>query len=97
MGIFFNPVKINIGELKVLKRVIEEMPQKVTKVLLLTRGGNFNKSPESAEMRKCLQQYEMQQVDIEISNPTVDDLFALFNETKDFDFDCIVGIGGGVY
>lgn len=95
MGIFFNPVKINIGELKILKRVIEEIPQKVTKVLLLTRGGNFNKSPESAEVRKCLQQYEMQQVDIEISNPTVDDLFALFNETKVFDFDCIVGIGGG--
>ncbi|WP_431030316.1 phosphonoacetaldehyde reductase [Lysinibacillus sp. LZ02] len=95
MGTFFNPVTIHVEKLTVLQQVLDKMPLKAAKVLLLTRGGNFNDSSESAELKSCLQHYEVQQVDIEISNPTVDDLFALFNQTKEFDFDCIVGIGGG--
>ena len=37
----------------------------------------------------------MLKIEIEISNPDIEDLFSLYTQIKNFDYQCIIGIGGG--
>ena len=46
-------------------------------------------------MNKYLENYNVKQLEVEISNPDVEDLYQYYQQIRDFDYECIVGIGGG--
>ena len=60
-----------------------------------TRGGDFSESQAGHILYKCLEDFEVKQLEVEISNPDVEDLFHYYQQIKNFDYQCIVGIGGG--
>ncbi|MBS4214271.1 phosphonoacetaldehyde reductase [Neobacillus rhizophilus] len=95
MGSYYNPVKIKIDSLEVIENVLNNLGFQPNKVLLLTRGGDFSKSQAGQNLEKYLARYEFKQLDVQISNPDVEDLFRYTQLIKEFDYECIVGIGGG--
>jgi phosphonate metabolism-associated iron-containing alcohol dehydrogenase len=95
MGNYYNPVKIKIDSLKVIENVLNNLNPQVGKIVLLTRGGDFSESQAGQTLYKCLEGFEVKQLEVEISNPDVEDLFHYFQQINHFDYQCIVGIGGG--
>ncbi|MFF2449136.1 phosphonoacetaldehyde reductase [Neobacillus sp. NPDC058068] len=95
MGSYYNPVKIKIDSLEVIENVLSAISYKPSKVLLLTRGGDFSTSQAGQTLEKYLAKFEVRQLEIQISNPDIEDLFRYVQLIKEFDYECIVGIGGG--
>ncbi|WP_121641298.1 phosphonoacetaldehyde reductase [Virgibacillus sp. Bac330] len=95
MGSYYNAVKVNIGSIEVVENILNDLEPKPSKVLLLTRGGDFSKSQAMHILSKCLGGFEVEKLELEISNPDVEDLYSYFQQVKAFNYQCIVGIGGG--
>lgn len=95
MGSFYNPVKIKIDTIEVINDVLNTINPPHKKIVLLHRGGDFLESYAGRTLYKGLEEFEVKQIAVNISNPDVDDLFHLYKQIESFDFQCIVGIGGG--
>lgn len=95
MGNYFNPVKIKINTLDVIENVLNNLNPELRNIVLLTRGGDFSESPSGSTLTKCLEDFEVKQLDVNISNPDVEDLFHYYQQITSFDYQCIIGIGGG--
>ena len=95
MGNYFNPVKIKIDSLEVIGNVLNELNPQLSKIILLTRGLDFSESQAGHTLNKYLENYNVKQLEVEISNPDVEDLYQYYQQIRDFDYECIVGIGGG--
>lgn len=95
MGKYFNPVKIKIDTVDVIENVLNNLNSELKKIVLLTRGGDFSESSSGYTISKCLEAFEVKHLEVEISNPDVEDLFHYYQQINDFDYQCIVGIGGG--
>ncbi|MGC8229311.1 phosphonoacetaldehyde reductase [Pseudobacillus badius] len=95
MGSFYNPVKILIDRIDILEEVVKDLGSQVKNIVLLTRGGDFSDSLSAYTLGKCLEKFNIKHMEIEISNPDIEDLFHYYSETKSFGFQCIIGVGGG--
>lgn len=97
MNQFYNPVKLFMGteSLPIAVELLEQKLEQVERVLVLTRGGAVHGDPVLAPLIGSIQKNEYYVKEITISNPDLDDLLALKNETDCFDYELIVSIGGG--
>ena len=95
MGNYYNPVKIIIDRMDVIESVLNNLNPQVKNIVLLTRGGDFSQSQSGQMISKCIEKFEVQKIEVEISNPDIEDLFSLYTQIKNFDYQCIIGIGGG--
>lgn len=95
MGNYYNPVKILIDRIDVIESVLNNLNPQVKNIVLLTRGGDFSQSQSGQTISKCIEKFEVQKIEVEISNPDIEDLFSLYTQIKNFDYQCIIGIGGG--
>ena len=95
MGNYYNPVKIIIDRIDVIESVLNNLNPQVKNIVLLTRGGDFSQSQSGQTISKCIEKFEVLKIEIEISNPDIEDLFSLYTQIKNFDYQCIIGIGGG--
>lgn len=95
MGKYYNPVKIKIDTIDVIENVLNNLNPEVRNIVLLTRGGDFSESPSGYTVSKCLEGFEVKHLEVDISNPDVEDLFQYYQQIHTFDYQCIVGIGGG--
>ncbi|MDR7079914.1 alcohol dehydrogenase class IV [Neobacillus niacini] len=95
MGNFYNPVKIKIAPIDVIGSVLNTINPQLRNIVLLHRGGDFSESEAGYTLFKSLEGFEVKQVEVNISNPDVEDLFHYYKQIENFDYQCIVGIGGG--
>ena len=95
MGNYYNPVNILIDRIDVIESVLNNLNPQVKNIVLLTRGGDFSQSQSGQTISKCIEKFEVQKIEVEISNPDIEDLFSLYTQIKNFDYQCIIGIGGG--
>lgn len=95
MGNYFNPVKIKIDSLDVIEDVVHSIHPKPGNIVLLHRGGDFSESEAGRSLYQYLKDFEVKQLEVNISNPDVEDLFHYYKQIEHFDYQCIVGIGGG--
>ncbi|WP_067730922.1 phosphonoacetaldehyde reductase [Oceanobacillus damuensis] len=95
MGNFYNPVRVKIGTLNVIKDVLDTIKPQYSKIILMHRGGDFSESVAGRNLYKSLEGFEVKQIGVNISNPDVEDLFHYYKQIEKFDYQCIVGIGGG--
>ncbi|MFC2947025.1 phosphonoacetaldehyde reductase [Virgibacillus sediminis] len=95
MGNYYNPVKIKTDSLEQLENVLNNLNSQLSKVLLLTRGGDFSESQAAHTLNRCMERFEVKQLEVDISNPDIEDLFDYYKQLKSYDYQCIVGIGGG--
>ena len=75
MGNYYNPVKIKIDRIDVIENVLNNLNPQLKNIVLLTRGGDFSQSQSGQTLYKCLEDFEVKQLEVEISNPDVEDLF----------------------
>ena len=95
MGNYYNPVKIKIDKIDIIGDVLDTINPQHRKIVLLHRGGDFAESAAGHTLNKCLEDFEVKQLEVNLSNPDVEDLFQYYNEIINFDYQCIIGIGGG--
>ena len=95
MGSYYNPVKIKIDTIDVIETVLNSLHSQPKNIVVLTRGGDFSESPSGNTISKCLEAFEVKYLEVEISNPDVEDLYHYYQQINNFDYQCIVGIGGG--
>ncbi|HDR7793871.1 TPA: phosphonoacetaldehyde reductase [Bacillus luti] len=95
MGSFYNPVKVVIDHIDVIERVLKNVDSQLKNLVFLTRGGDFMDSLSAYTLVRCLEKYNVKHIEVEISNPDIEDLFYYYSEIKNFDFQCIIGVGGG--
>ena len=95
MGNYYNPVKIKIATIDVIEDVLNTINPQLKNIVLLHRGGEFLESEAGRTLYKGLENFEVKQLAVNISNPDVEDLFHYYKQIESFDYQCIVGIGGG--
>ncbi|WP_339226021.1 phosphonoacetaldehyde reductase [Oceanobacillus sp. FSL K6-2867] len=95
MGNFYNPVKIKIDTIDVMKEVLHTIKPQFSNIVLLHRGSDFLETEAGRNLYKSLEDYEVKQIEVNISNPDVEDLFHYYKQIENVDYQCIVGIGGG--
>ena len=80
MGNYYNPVKIKIDRIDVIENVLNNLNPQVKNIVLLTRGGDFSESQSGQTISKCLEKFEVKQIEVEISNPDIEDLFHYYHK-----------------
>lgn len=95
MGKYYNPVKIKIDTIDIIEGVLNTVNPQLRNIVLLHRGGDFSESEAGCTFYKELEDFEVKQLAVNISNPDVEDLFHYYKQIETFDYQCIVGIGGG--
>lgn len=95
MGSFYNPVKVLIERIDVIEQVLGHFGSQLKNIVLLTRGGDFLDSLSASTLVNCLKKFNVKHIEVAISNPDIEDLFHYYSEIKSFDFQCIIGVGGG--
>ena len=58
-----------------IENVLNNLNPQLRNIVLLTRGGDFSESQAGQTLSKCLEEFEVKQLEVEISNPDVEDLF----------------------
>ena len=94
---FFNPVHIVAGQgtLSALDKSIEKLHLQINKILLITRGGDFQLSAGYQQIRAALNEYEVHEIAFDVSNPDISELFQLLKELERVDFNFVIAVGGG--
>ena len=95
MGNYYNPVNIKIDTIDVIEEVLHTIKPQLSKIVLLHRGGDFSETAAGRNLYKYLENYEVKQIEVNISNPDVEDLFHYYKQIENVEYQCIVGIGGG--
>ena len=90
MGNYYNPVKIKIDTIDVIENVLNTINPQLKNIVLLHRGGDFSESEAGHSLYKCLEDFEVKQLEVNISNPDVEDLFHYYKQIENFDYQCIV-------
>ena len=97
MNRYYNPVRTleGPGSTNQLTGLLEEMGLEKRKVLLLVWSKNVLNNPGVSSLLKPEAGFEIQTVCFEASNPTVNQLFAVYEATRDFSPEAVVAVGGG--
>ena len=97
MNRYYNPVRTleGPGSTNQLTGLLEEMGLEKRKVLLLVWNKNVLNNPGFSSLLKPEAGFEIQTVCFEASNPTVNQLFAVYEATRDFSPEAVVAVGGG--
>lgn len=97
MNQYYNPVKTleGAGCLSCLPELLEEMKLKNRRVLVLVWNEKVLEHPVFAELQQMEQPFSIQSAVFAASNPTVEQLFQVYRETKPFAPDVVVAVGGG--
>ena len=97
MNRYYNPVRTleGPGSTNQLTGLLEEMGLEKRKVLLLVWSKNVLNNPGFSSLLKPEAGFEIQTVCFEASNPTVNQLFAVYEATRDFSPEAVVAVGGG--
>lgn len=92
---FYNPVKIYQGKdsLQELKNTVNELAAR--NILLLTYHQDVMKHEVMNEVLDILDQYHVVTKVFTVSNPDINDLYQLYNDTKDESIDLVIAVGGG--
>ena len=97
MNQYYNPVKTiqGAGCLNRLPTLLDEMKLKNKRVLILAWNEKALEHPVFAEFQQMEQPFSFHSVVFTASNPTVEQLFQIYRETRQFAPDVVVAIGGG--
>ena len=97
MNQYYNPVKTiqGAGCFNRLPELLQEMELKNRRVLVLAWSETALEHTVFSELHSEIARFSIQTVVFEASNPTVEQLFAVYQQTKDFAPDAVVAIGGG--
>lgn len=97
MNRYYNPVRTTQGTgcLKHLPQILQEMNLKKQRVLLVAWSETVFSSPVFSELQRPEGAFDVKSIVFEASNPTVEQLFDIYQKTKDFSPDVVVAIGGG--
>lgn len=92
MSLFYNPVKIYFEseDNEKIKEIIKELDDQ--RVLIITWNQRIIES-ESSILSSSRAQKKV--IEFSRSNPDLQDLLLITNEIQDFEFDCVIAIGGG--
>ena len=93
MNVFYNPVRTYAGEgsLSQLKNILHEMNPALRRVLLLV----WNESVMEHDVFHLTDTYEVCEEVFTASNPTVAQLFKVYQRTKQFSPEVVIAVGGG--
>ena len=96
MSSYYNPVKTHFGQGKIseLSGIIK-LCKGTEKILLLTRGGSFDKSDDQIKISMILKGFDVIEIPFAVSNPDISDIVHLRESIQNFDYDIVIGIGGG--
>lgn len=94
---YYNPVRTieGMGCVERLLELLSGMELDRDKVLLLTWDETVLELPVFARIREEGSGYEVRSLVFRASNPTVEQLFAVYQETRDFAPVAVVAVGGG--
>lgn len=95
MGSFYNPVKVLINRIDEIEHVLLKLGSQVENIVLLTRGEEFLNSLSAHTIMNCFENFSVTHLQVDISNPDIEDLFHYYPQIKSADFQCIIGVGGG--
>ena len=93
MNVFYNPVRTYAGEgaLSHLKDILQEMNPAMKRVLLLV----WNEQVMEKEVFQLTDTYAVCEEVFTASNPTVAQLFRVYQRTKQFSPEVVIAVGGG--
>lgn len=97
MDKFYNPVRSYQGYhcIQELSKVIPAIDKKIENILVVIWDESIQRNKDIQEIVKECSQYQWKFISFAVSNPEVEDLYQLYQETKEDNFDLIVAIGGG--
>ncbi len=97
MNIFYNPVRTYQGRqcINNLNSVISSMPNKCETILILTWDESFINTDKYRDIENQLKDYNLKTVNYSLSNPDVCDLYEIYMDTKEWNIDLVIAIGGG--
>ncbi len=97
MNCYYNPVYTIEGPgcAGRLTELLEEMKPEVRRVLLLLWGEEVLKQPAFSGLAEKNKDLEVQTLVFRASNPSVEQLFETYQETKEFSPEAVVAVGGG--
>ncbi|MDR6880821.1 phosphonoacetaldehyde reductase [Bacillus sp. 3255] len=97
MNHFYNPVAVTFGaaSAEAFADILQNRYADVKRVLLLTRGGDVEKSACLHPVMHMLSKKETFLKEVTLYNPNCADILNLKQETEHFDYELIVAIGGG--
>ncbi|MBQ9091571.1 MAG: phosphonoacetaldehyde reductase [Anaerotignum sp.] len=94
MNHYYNPVRTicGSGAIDELPRLLNDMISPKGKVLLIAWNGVIPMMDVFNQLRK---EFVVRTIEFNESNPTVEQLFGLYNRTESFDPDVVIAVGGG--
>lgn len=94
MNRFFNPVEVFYGDnsLDNIKDILKRLKSK--NVLIIVYSELFLNSENYKNILSSISDYNVKSIVYNVSNPDIEDLYNLSCD-KSFDFDIVIGIGGG--
>ncbi|MFE5323241.1 phosphonoacetaldehyde reductase [Paenibacillus sp. NPDC056579] len=97
MNHFYNPVAVSFGapSAQAFADKLQSRYADAERVLLLTRGGDVEKSECLQPVMNFLSGKETLLVEVTLYNPNVTDILNLKQKIEPFDFELIIAIGGG--
>ncbi|ANE45829.1 hypothetical protein SY83_05400 [Paenibacillus swuensis] len=97
MNQYHNPVAISFGAASAASfaEKLQKSYAHVSRVLILTRGGEVEKNGILQPVLDMLGHKEILQLEVTLYNPNVADIYNLKGQVASFDYQLIVAIGGG--
>ncbi len=97
MSQFYNPVRLYFDEDGATRvaEAIRERYAEVRRVLILTRGGEAERSECMLPIMAALASKEVRVIALELANPDISDLLHLHRELFEYDFELVIAVGGG--
>ena len=96
MNLFYNPVHtiLSEGAVNEIPRIINEISSETKNILLIIWNENVLETEVFKNLVKS-EEYKVKSICFNESNPTVEQLFEVYENTKDFAPDVVVAVGGG--
>lgn len=97
MDKFYNPVRSYEGYhcIQELSNVLSDIDKKIENILVIVWNENIKENEDIQSVIKECNQYQWKFISFDVSNPEITDLYQLYLDTKEDDFDLIIAIGGG--
>ena len=96
MNLFYNPVHTiqSEGAVNEIPRIINEISSETKNILLIIWNENVLETEVFKNLVKS-EEYKVKSICFNESNPTVEQLFNIYSQTKSFSPNVIIAVGGG--